>query len=953
MKKTFTSTLLLATALAWLQCLPSSAQVVPFEGWTTPVTSTEDAPVYYAIMSSHRTDTQRQNRFLKWDGTALVTEQYNSGLNDDNVTSALLWRLQDNGNNNVVLVSCNDNSQVYIANEVTSGSNKYITMSSQGTDLKLVASTSTGVEGTTEGQYLLQDVRTGAYMNAMNYTADYHVTLWTGDQADCSGWFFYEFDYGSEENTKTVTVSSADDSMGSVAIEGESETTVVTDKGTGVVLTATAAEGYMFYRWIDATTEEVVSYRNPFTYSDTGDANFVAQFKVLDYPVMTRYYEVGLNQQNRYLSEVTYDTGNGASQVFSATSEEELPFIPYVTLHELQEEGAVIDKTATPIVFDERTESFDVTFKAYTGTILYTHPYGTSERTETCESELVWTRQALFIDWNNDFDFDDEGEVYESLGDATGSNNFGDADGSLENGWTRNISVPEGITPGTYRMRVVYMAPNPWSEDWPSKVFHDFYGELRNGVAYDFNIQVNESATKIVTATVNDYAMGIAKIDDETSVEVSKDEEVTLTATAAEGYMFYRWVDAATDEPLGYRNTYVYDGRNDITIEAQFKELDYPVMTRYYEVGLDQQNRYLKEVSFSAEGYGEVTMFTYSREDQLPFVPYVELHKVQEEGAVLDKTALPILIDEGTESFTMTFKAYTNVINYTHTTATGSEKTEVCESELVWTRQTLFVDWNNDFDFDDEGEIYESVGNSNGDNDFGDPNGSLENGWTREIAVPAGVKPGSYRMRVVYMAPNPWSEDWPSKVFHDFYGELRNGVAYDFNLQVNEVIPPSYELDYAVLGDGADLVTMTVETAEGEVETGAMLEQGTEYDVTITNLDTEKNIQVKMRVNGSNVSLAHEEGEATYTYAGTIEGETTIRAEVTDLTGISSTLAAEAYYDSETQTLYTGEAQSVTIYNVAGVRVANFNGIAAISMSEMPEGVYVAIIDGNELKFVR
>ena len=44
--------------------------------------------------------------------------------------------------------------------------------------------------------------------------------------------------------------------------------------------------------------------------------------------------------------------------------------------------------------------------KADNHTISYEH----AGRTETCEPELVWTRQTLFVDWNNDFDFDDEGE---------------------------------------------------------------------------------------------------------------------------------------------------------------------------------------------------------------------------------------------------------------------------------------------------------------------------------------------------------------------------------------------------------------------------------------------------------------------------------------------------------------------------------------------------------------
>ena len=76
------------------------------------------------------------------------------------------------------------------------------------------------------------------------------------------------------------------------------------------------------------------------------------------------------------------------------------------------------------------------------------------------------------------------------------------------------------------------------------------------------------------------------------------------------------------------------------------------------------------------------------------------------------------------------------------------------------------------------------MGNGNSDNNFGDTNGNATEGWQRTISVPAGTGAGTYRMRVVYMAPNPYTEDWPSKVFTDFFGELRNGIAYDFEIQI-------------------------------------------------------------------------------------------------------------------------------------------------------------------------
>ena len=388
----------------------------------------------------------------------------------------------------------------------------------------------------------------------------------------------------------------------------------------------------------------------------------------------------------------------------------------------------------------------------------------------------------------------------------------------------------------------------------------------------------------------------------------------------------------------------------------------------------------------------------------------------------------------------MKFKTYNQNIIYEH-----SGRTETCEPELVWTRQAAFIDWNNDFDFDDEGEVYEGVGNGNGDNNFGDPNGSIEDGWSRTFSVPDGTQPGSYRMRVVYMAPNPYSDDWASKVFNDLHSELRNGIAYDFNIMI---YPVSYGISYQVTGDAADQVAVTVSTADGEVESGALvnmdteytvsvdmanatdpieltltindreqeltldpetgnftytgtvedatsivvnadiinyyplswtvtgdgaelvdvyvftadedltgetdLREGEEYQITITNIDPENNnIKVGLSVNDTPVELEHEDGDADYNYIGAITEPTVLTVEVTDLSGIEAVAGAAAYYDSAAETLYAGDAASVEIYDVNGVRLARLDGVSAVSVAALPDGVYVAKVGGKDIKFVK
>ena len=203
---------------------------------------------------------------------------------------------------------------------------------------------------------------------------------------------------------------------------------------------------------------------------------------------MTRFYVVDLDQQNRYLGSASYIAGGETHELFTCQTESDLPFTAYKTLHIPQVEGAVIDKTKTPIELTEDMTSFILKFTQYNSNITYNN----GKTDFVCQPELVWTRQALYIDWNNDMNFEGANEIYESVGDNSASNNFGDPNGSIPEGWQRTINIPQGTKAGTYRMRLVHMAPNPYTENWPSKLFTEFYNELRNGIAYDFDIHISE-----------------------------------------------------------------------------------------------------------------------------------------------------------------------------------------------------------------------------------------------------------------------------------------------------------------------------------------------------------------------------------------------------------------------------------------------------------------------------
>lgn len=494
MKKNLFLSLLLATSL--FSSNKMMAAVTPIEGAVDPITSTADAPQWYTMMSSHLTDDTRQNRFLKWDGTTLCTEQFPTGIPEDRIAEAYLWRLEpvkDGPETHVYLVNY-DGLRVFVPSTATAedGSihvNTQLEMNETGSVWNLATSLSTGINpDCADKQYVLQFVEYSgdrAFLNATDGGLNFGVTVYAAGVHQASGWFFYPAEY-TPTATRTVSVASADAEKGSVAIEGETESSVETAVGQAVTVKATALDGYMFYRWVKESTTEVVSYRHTYTYEGESSISLVAEFVEKDYPIMTRFYEIGLNQQNRYLGAASYTAGDESHELFTCNSQEELPFTEYKEVHTPQIEGAVIDKTSTPIELTEGLESFTLKLKQYNSDITVNE--------NVCEPELVWTRQALYIDWNNDKTFAGENELYEPLGDSSKNNNFGDPNGSVAEGWQRTIAIPEGTPDGTYRMRVVYMAPNPYTEDWNTKVFTDFFNELRNGIAYDFNIHISPAS---------------------------------------------------------------------------------------------------------------------------------------------------------------------------------------------------------------------------------------------------------------------------------------------------------------------------------------------------------------------------------------------------------------------------------------------------------------------------
>ena len=202
MKKLLLTSFMLLSAL----CVDKAmAAVTPISGYTTPQISTEENPVWYTMMSSHLTETDRQYRYMLYDGSDPVTEQHRSGLAQEDITDAYLWRLESAGDEtatHVYIINRQSGLRILVpagatAEDGTAGLNTQLDMAEEGSVWDLKTSESTGISNDcADGQYVFQYVDYSgnrAFLNAMGSGSGYGITIFDRGVQQASGWFFYEY----------------------------------------------------------------------------------------------------------------------------------------------------------------------------------------------------------------------------------------------------------------------------------------------------------------------------------------------------------------------------------------------------------------------------------------------------------------------------------------------------------------------------------------------------------------------------------------------------------------------------------------------------------------------------------------------------------------------------------------------------------------------------------------
>lgn len=145
--------------------------------------------------------------------------------------------------------------------------------------------------------------------------------------------------------------------------------------------------------------------------------------------------------------------------------------------------------------------------------------------------------------------------------------------------------------------------------------------------------------------------------------------------------------------------------------------------------------------------------------------------------------------------------------------------------------------------------------------------------------------------------------------------------------------------------EGSVLVEAENEGAWAEVEDLENVAFGTELRLTVT---AAEKYEVESVKKGSEAIAKGTDGF----YLLTVDAkEVTVTVTFKQLTSIDKVSAAGVYYNEEV--LYTAGAASVKVYDLTGSVVLSAENVEALNVSELPAGVYVAVVDGVTVKFCK
>ena len=610
----------------------------------------------------------------------------------------------------------------------------------------------------------------------------------------------------------------------------------------------------------------------------------------------------------------------------------------------------------------------------------------------TATEHMKWCHAIVYVDWNRDGDFDDEGEQLFKVGYDIKDSNMPSDYNLPSNGnpdvcdFTRTITVPADATIGTTRMRIQF------TDAWHSKEVldpaHTAMDVIDKGGVYDFDVTVNEGVpVEGYTVTWAEPVNGTLEvtvgpgITIESGATVEAGASITVTATPADGYQ----LETLTVGGEALENGASYAVNSDVDIVATFVEespwklVASNLLSAETPDGVDLTNVNAESTKWGVYeartangtvldgktwGYGLQNAFN---KEQV-------MVKVNIEEAGEYKFSYRMRLDNNDPDLNERYA----VLNLFYQQEDGSQTTVSDEDINLYTSTELPATQYESRVINLEPGTY-----SFGVNHVNNIQGG-DNGYSGASLPDTYLFVGDFKLYKYHQEAQPdctisWTEPENGTIEVSVFGTdetVENGATVPYGTTVDIVATPDagYELEgitingepyentgfgYLVTGDlnieatfvevpvtmytvswKADNCEITVKTAEGTtVDNGGEVAEGTELTITATAVDGYE--LESLTVNDE----AFENG-ATWKVAGDVTIVATVRG-----TGLDEAVAEGIYYDAASQTLYVGAAQTLSVYDVTGRKVVETAVDGTFDASALRGGIYIAVADGKIVKF--
>lgn len=302
---------------------------------------------------------------------------------------------------------------------------------------------------------------------------------------------------------RTVSVLTADDTQGTVAIVGTTGNSVTnTDP---VTLTATPVSGYDFLKWTDADGN-TVSTKASYVYYGKDGATFTAHFIVNKWGMPQenlRDWQDVANYEQYVTTMTVTQNGHAPVEIYRASS------CPEHFFH------------TTDVVEAPAGSSFTLAWKD----------------TETANG-LGYCRLSAYIDLNSDGDFDDEGEFIKVIGNKNTAGNTMLSDGSLA------VLLPYDMPTGITHVRLRF--DGSYSGEWDAVTDAKPAGAEMFRMVYDVLVNVTAEAAgpcEIKVVSSNEEAGTVDANGHTNPYQTVVGEDVILRAYPKEGYYLAGWKD--------------------------------------------------------------------------------------------------------------------------------------------------------------------------------------------------------------------------------------------------------------------------------------------------------------------------------------------------------------------------------------------------------------------------